>query len=397
MTLPNPLGIGVAGLGRAFALMLPTFRGDPRVRLVAATDPRADACGRFVQDVGGHVHADVAALCADPKVDVLYVATPHQYHADNVLCAARAGKHVLVEKPMAVTLDEARAMVDAAAGAGVVLLVGHSHSFDAPILRARALIGTPGIGALQMITAVNFTDFMYRPRRPEELATDRGGGVIFNQAAHQMDIVRLLGGGRVATVRGQAGRWDAARPTEGAYSAFLTFDTGACASLTYSGYAHFDSDELTGWIDEMGVAKDPARYGSARQLLATAPDPMAELALRQARGYGAGAADLAPARLARAGHQHFGFVLASCTHADVRPMPDAVRIYGDAAVRIEPLPLSPVPRVEVIDELVGAVSNGKAPVHDGRWAMATLEACLAILRSSREGREISLEHQVPAA
>ncbi|MEP7205859.1 MAG: Gfo/Idh/MocA family oxidoreductase [Casimicrobiaceae bacterium] len=397
MTRPHVLGIGVAGLGRAFALMLPTFRGDARVRLVGATDPRADACARFAQDVGARVHADVAALCADPEVDVLYVATPHQHHAEHVLCAARAGKHVLVEKPMAVTLADAQAMVDAAARAGVVLLVGHSHSFDAPILRARALIGTPGIGPLQMITAVNFTDFMYRPRRQEELATDRGGGAIFNQAAHQMDIVRLLGGGRVATVRGQAGRWDAARPTEGAYTAFLTFETGACASLTYSGYAHFDSDELTGWIDEMGVAKDPARYGAARRLLATAPDPAAELALRQARGYGTPIANQAPPGQARAGHQHFGFVLASCTHADVRPMPDAVRVYGDAAVRVEPLPLSPVPRVEVIDELVAAVSNGHAPVHDGRWAMATLEACLAILRSSREGREVALRHQVPAA
>ena len=59
-----------------------------------------------------------------------------------------------------------------------------------------------------MITALNYTDFLYRPRRPEELDTAQGGGAVFNQAAHQVDIVRLLGGGRVKSVRAATGAWD---------------------------------------------------------------------------------------------------------------------------------------------------------------------------------------------
>ncbi len=391
-----PLRIGVAGLGRAFALMLPTFRDDPRVALVAATDPRPEACARFATDFSGRIHRDVQALCSDAGVDVVYVATPHQHHAPQVIAAARAGKHVLVEKPLATSLDEAQAMIDAAESAGVVLVVGHSHSFDAPILRARALVGTPGVGRLRMVTALDFTDFMYRPRRPEELATERGGGVVFNQAAHQVDIVRLLAGGRAVAVRAQAGAWDPARPTEGAYAALLTFADGACASLTYSGYAHFDSDELMGWIDELGMAKDPARYGTTRRTLATAADPAGEIALKNGRSYGGARQAMDAQTPQRAGHQHFGFVLASCEHADLRPLPNAVLVYGDAEVRREPLALGTVPRVEVLDELVAAVSNGIAPLHDGRWALATLEVCLAILRSSREGREVTLFHQVAA-
>ena len=108
-----------------------------------------------------------------------------------------------------------------------------------------------------MITALDFTDFLYRPRRPEELDTEPGGGAVFNQAAHQVDIVRLLAGGKVRSVRAFTGTWDPARPTEGAYSCLLGFDNGAFASLTYSGYAHFDSDEFMGWIGEMGQKKDP--------------------------------------------------------------------------------------------------------------------------------------------
>ena len=141
--------------------------------------------------------------------------------------------------------------------AGVHLVVGHSHSFDAPIPRLRALVESGAFGAVRMINAINYTDYLYRPRRPEELDTAQGGGAVFNQAAHQVDIVRLIGGGRVTSVRAATGAWDAARPTEGAYAALLTFADGAFASLTYNGYGHFDSDELQGWIGEMGQQKEP--------------------------------------------------------------------------------------------------------------------------------------------
>ena len=121
---------------------------------------------------------------------------------------------------------------------------------------------------VRMITALDFTDFLYRPRRPEELATAAGGGAVFNQAAHQVDIVRLLAGGKVRSVRAFTGSWDRARPTEGAYACMLGFDNGVFATLTYSGYAHFDSDEFMGWIGEMGQKKDPTTYGTARRGLA---------------------------------------------------------------------------------------------------------------------------------
>ena len=177
----------------------------------------------------------------------------------------------------------------------VVLVVGHSHSFNAPVLRTRAIIESGAYGKPRMISALNFTDFLYRPRRPEELDTARGGGVIFSQAAHQIDIVRLFGGGRVKSVRAVTGSWDAARPTEGAYSALLTFEDGAFASVVYSGYAHFDSDELTGWIGEMGLPKDRSRYGAARKALQAAP-PGQETALKAARNFGG--KDYAPSPIA---------------------------------------------------------------------------------------------------
>jgi phthalate 4,5-cis-dihydrodiol dehydrogenase len=380
------LRIGVAGLGRAFSIMIPTFR-DPRVTLVAAADPRAEARRRFAKDFGAEAYDTVEELCAAPDVEVVYVATPHQLHAPHAILAARNGKHVLVEKPMALTLDDCAGMIAAGRSASVHLIVGHSHSFDAPIARMRALIAGGEYGAVRMIHALNYTDFLYRPRRPEELDTAQGGGAVFNQAAHQVDIVRLLGGGLVKSVRAATGAWDAARPTEGAYSALLNFDGGAFASLTYAGYGHFDSDEFMGWIGEVGQAKPP--YARKPQTFASRAE---EEAVKNARNYG-GANWHEPAAQ-RLVHQHFGTVIVSCEDADLRPMPDGVMIYRNGAAHLDPLPPPTTPRGEVIDELYAAVVDGKPALHDGAWAMATLEVCLAMLQSAREGRDVALKHQV---
>jgi phthalate 4,5-cis-dihydrodiol dehydrogenase len=382
------LRLGIAGLGRAFTVMLPTFAGDPRVALVAAADSRAQARQRFTADFSAKAYATVGELCADPAVEVVYVATPHQFHARHALLAAQHGKHMLVEKPLALTLDDCSAIIDVAQRAKVHLIVGHSHSFDAPVQCLRSLVKSGAFGAVRMINAINYTDYLYRPRRPEELDTAQGGGAVFNQAAHQVDIVRLIGGGRATSVRAATGAWDAARPTEGAYAALLTFADGAFASLTYSGYGNFDSDEFQGWVGEMGQSK--ALYaGSPRPRFANAQE---EAAFKNAHNYGG--PDYRPSSAQAPAHQHFGMLLVSCERADLRALPNGVMIYQNGTARLESLPPPVVPRAEVIDELYRAVVHGEAPLHDGPWAIATLEVVLAILRSAHDGGDVALTHQV---
>lgn len=363
------LRIGVAGLGRAFSLMAPAFR-DPRVQLVAAADPRPEALEQFQKEYRGRAFPSVEAMCGDPGIDLVYVATPHELHAPHACAALSAGKSVLVEKPMALTLEDARRMIHAARHSGAQLVVGHSHSFDAPILHARKLIDSQSFGRLRMITGLYFTDFVYRPRRPGELAA-----ALQNQAAHHVDIARLLAGGRVRSVRAFTGDWDRARPANGAYSCLLGFDNGVCASLTYSGYAHFDSDELTGWIGELGQRKQPSGFAKGP------PDEQ-----KNARNYGGPQFK----ELERVAHEHFGMLVVSCEKADLRPLPDGVMIYGDAERRLDALPPPRIPRVEVIDEIYAAVAEGKAPLHSGESALATLQVCLAMLDSARQGKEILL-------
>jgi phthalate 4,5-cis-dihydrodiol dehydrogenase len=385
------LRLGAVGLGRAFSLMLPTFVADPRVELAGAADPRPEARSRFESEFHVRAYAAIESLCADRSIDAIYIASPHQLHAEHARIAATAGKHLLVEKPMALSIDDCQSMIDAARRAHVHLIVGHSHSFDAPILRSRELIASGAFGKLRMVTALNFTDFIYRPRRPEELSTRDGGGVVWSQAAHQIDVVRLLAGGAARSVHALTGAWDAARPTEGAYSALVRFDDDVFASLTYNGYAHFDSDEWCGDVGELGESRDPTRYGAARRALADIGSALEEAALKAARGYGG--ARYSPAK-STAFHQHFGVVIASCERADLRPLPDRVLIYGDFERREQPLAPPTIPRREVIDELYAAVVDDVEPRHNGEWSLGTVEACLALLRSASERHAIALSHQI---
>lgn len=376
------LRVGVAGLSRGFDLTRPTLRADPRVAVVAAADPRPEARAAFQAEFGAPAYETAEAMFEDPAVEVVYIATPHETHADLAVAAAGRRKHLLVEKPMALTLADCRRMTAAAQQAGVRLIVGPSHGFDAPVAWAADYIASGAVGRPRMVTVTTFTDFLYRPRRRAELDTAQGGGVVFSQAAHQVDIARRLVGERVVGVRAATGVWDPERATEGAYQAFLAFDGGASAVLTYSGYGRYDTNALAGWIGETGSPADPQAYGLARRRLAAAPEDD----LKSARAYGAAAS--APS--APVGHEHFGFVLAACERADVRPTATGVEIYGETSRRTIDLPAGAATRTRVIDEVWNAVVEDLPVIHDGAWGTENLTVCRAILRSAAEGREIAL-------
>jgi phthalate 4,5-cis-dihydrodiol dehydrogenase len=364
------------------------------VRITAAADPNPQARARFVEEFGGATYENAEALCAHGPVDAVYIATPHQCHAGDVVAAAEHRKHAIVEKPMALSLEECRAMTAAAEAAGIVLVVGHTHAFDPVIRRMREVIVSGELGRVRAITNLVYTDFLYRPRRPEELDSARGGGIMYNQVPHQLELARELDGGPLRSVKAVAGIWDPARPTEGAMSAFLEFADGAVASLIYSGYDRFDSDEFQFWIAESGAEKRNRAHGAARHALRRASSPEEEARMKAASGFaGSGVRRNAEA----SGHQpHFGMLLVSCERGDLRPAPDGVLVYDDEGKREIALPPGRTfPNKDgVIDEFYDAVVHGKPARHDGRWGTATVEAMLALIRSAQERREIALSAEV---
>ena len=244
--------IGIAGLGAAGQAFIPAILRHEGFDWVALADPVQIVRERTQREHGVAAYASLPELLGHPGLDAVYLATPTQLHADHVLQAAAAGKHVLVEKPMAISLEQGRAMVDAAQQAGVILLVGHSHSYDAPIKRMRELIASGELGRIRMVNTWCFTDWLYRPRRPDELDAEQGGGVTFRQGSHQFDVIRLLCGGRASSVRAKTFDWNPSRQAIGAHIVFLEFDNGAAATAVYNGYGGFASMDLCSDISEWG-------------------------------------------------------------------------------------------------------------------------------------------------
>lgn len=367
--------LAVLGLGRGAVLTVPALAAHPEIEIVAGCDSNPQA----VQGFGLPGFASAEALLAWGRFDALYIASPHEFHAAHAVMAARAGKHVLVEKPMAVDLAEAAKMVAAAEAAGTALMVGPSHGYDPPVELAASLVASGEVGAVRLIQASNFTDFLYRPRRAAELDTSCGGGVVFSQATHQIDIVRRIAASPVASVRAWTGGWDA-RANEGAYTALLSFASGAAATLTYSGYARYDSDDAAGWIGEMGSPKDPATHARSRAALASGDETLA----KAARTFAAGWPEPQPPRH----HERFGSVLVLCELADLELTPDGVVIHADTGPRAISAPFPSVQRANVAEQFVRAIESGETPLFDSRWGLDSLAVCTALLQSARERRDI---------
>ncbi len=238
-----------------------------------------------------------------------------------------------------------------------------------------------------MIHSFNYTNFLYRPRRPEELDTAQGGGILFNQVPHQIDIVRLLAGGLARSVRAQVNALDPARPTEGGCAALIQFENGAAASLVYSGYDYFDSDEWHFGISERGAPKTIDHAAARRALMKTADETGART---ETFAYGSSSTGLSP-------HQpHFGITTVTCERGELRASADGLTLYDvRGATEHEIDRGAGVPgRREVLDDMLDALHRGIPPIHYGRWGKATLEVALAILQSAREAREVELKHQV---
>ena len=382
-----PIGLGICGLGMAGAVMVQAAAAHPGYALRAAADPHLGPREAFARDFNASAYADVKELVADPAVEVIYIATPHQFHAPMAIMAAEHGKHIILEKPMALTLADCDAIIAAVERNKVRLIVGHTHAFDPAVRAMRGMIARGELGKLGMINSFNYTNYLYRPRRPEELDTSKGGGILFNQVPHQIDTVRLLAGGLVKSVRAHTNGLDPARPTEAGCIAFLDFENGAAASLVYSGYDFFDTDEWHFGIGEGGAPKKIA-HGGARAALAQAKE---EAGLRtKTLAYGARRVDMP------ASQPHFGVTIVTCAGGEMRASADGVLVYDRDGRREIALPRNAgMPgRQEVLDDMRAAIRSGKKPVHDGRWGQATVEVALAILRSSREGRDVELEHQV---
>jgi phthalate 4,5-cis-dihydrodiol dehydrogenase len=399
MTTPvRTLHVGVVGLGLAAASVMPALVAMPHVNLVAGADVNPRALQAFQEQYGAKTYHSIEALCDDPEIDTVWIATPNPLHCPHVILAAERGKHVIVEKPMAVSLAEAQRMIAAAERHGVQLLCGGSRSSSPVVRKMHQIVATGELGRLRALTTWSATDWMLRPRRPDELDVSQGGGVAYRQAPHQVDSVRLLAGGKVISVRAVTGQWMAPRHTApGFFSALLEFDNGAFATLIYSAYGYFMAAELfepgTAGPDAPGlagrlVARQEITTGTRDE--ATAKEQRT-LEAQRARPATGGAAPRGARFLS-----DLGLLVVSCEHGEMRQSPAGIYIYDNTGTHEVPLPETRGTSCPELDELYDALVYGTPVLHNGRWGLATLEVCLAIMQSAVAHRDIPMQHQVGA-
>ncbi len=186
----DEIGVALVGAGRMGAFHGRSLaRRIPGARLVAVADPAPGIAERLGAD---RAYTDPAEAFADPAVDAVVIAAPARFHADLVVAAARAGKAVFCEKPMALSLPDADRAIDAARAAGVLLQVGFNRRFAPDWQAARALLDDGRLGTPRVLRSVTRDPGGFAPSRvPPD--------TIFNETLiHDFDALRFLNPGAEA-------------------------------------------------------------------------------------------------------------------------------------------------------------------------------------------------------
>jgi myo-inositol 2-dehydrogenase / D-chiro-inositol 1-dehydrogenase len=197
---PPPLRVALIGCGTiAYWSHLRTLQHLKGVTLAAAADPDPAARARAAAIVRGPVHDDASDLLRD-DIDAVVISAPNRFHAELTVAAARAGKHVYVEKPLATTADEARTVVDVVSRSKVVAAVGFNYRHHPAHQRARKLLKSGRIGTIYAVHSA-FCEPVAQEAMPAwKRHRGSGGGALLDLASHHVDLLRWFLDDEVATV-----------------------------------------------------------------------------------------------------------------------------------------------------------------------------------------------------
>ncbi|MFL5681218.1 MAG: Gfo/Idh/MocA family protein [Chloroflexota bacterium] len=348
----TPLGLGIIGCGGAAVDVVRAVATLSSVRVVGVHDRAVDRANELAHETGATAHATRRALLADPRVDAVYVALPHDLLVAASSAALRAGRHVLVEKPVATTLagiGRLRADADTAhRSVGVMFELRHAGAAEV----AATLVRGGALGRMQAIRIRTLIDKppTYWASGPTGRVADpwrasrrrAGGGVVLMNAIHQLDVVRYVTGLEVTSVAAEIATTVQGVEVEDAAAAALRFSGGAMGSLVAAAHA-------------LGVTRGETIEIDGADGSLVIPDP-----------YGA-------------------------------PLP--VRVYlrrpwRDLAAGewLQLTTESTDPWAAAIESFAAAVNAGTSPVPGIADAEAALATVLAIYRSARTGRRIAVHH-----
>ena len=345
--MERPLNFAIVGCGVIAPAHARSVAEIPGCRLVAACDTIPAKAEALARQFSVEAHTDYAALLRRPEVDVVIIATPSGTHAELGQAALRAGKHVLVEKPMDISLDRADALIAAAREAGLILGVVSQHRFDPAVVALRQAAQAGRLGQLNFGAA--HTKW-YRTQAYYDSAAWRGtwaldgGGALMNQSIHYVDVLQYLMGPVAEVSAYTANRAHARIEVEDVAVAALKFASGALGLIEANTAAY------------PGLSARLDIYGTDG-LVVIENDQIKEWRLRSGE---------APAAEVMA-----GTTTTATSSADIF-------FLGHK---------------RQIQDLAGAIRAGRPPQVDGIEGRKPLEIILAIYTSARTGRPAAIGAQ----
>jgi 1,5-anhydro-D-fructose reductase (1,5-anhydro-D-mannitol-forming) len=284
------VGWGIIGIGKVADIAIaPAIEADEQGTLAAVCSRSLERAKSFADQHGaGAAYDDYSQMLADPAVEIVYIASPNGLHAEQGLTALKAGKHVLVDKPLALTVNEARAMVDAAAEAGVRLGTGFHLRHKATAIAGRNAIATGRLGDVfyaEMSCGAGKGLYPYDTWRADPAMS--GGGTLLHQGVHAVDLVAYLCGQPVVEVTAMVDKPEA----DDVFVGSLRLADGTLANIsshsmrmgTRPDWTVFGTD---GWLDARGGTSPApgdtldlhADGGPERLAASTAPAYVSEVA-----------------------------------------------------------------------------------------------------------------------
>ena len=233
------LRLGVLGAGIIAKTFMEAAPDVPGLDVAVICDIVEEEARALAEPHNIPTKADFRAVLADETIDAVYIALPHHLHEEATIAAAEAGKHILLEKPMANSLAEADRMLAAQKRAGVKLMIGFTHRFHSELQTAKRLIEAGELGRLTLAVDVMTTggvipDWFWQKSKS-------GGGVLHVNGAHSFDRLRWLMGSEIVEVSAYAQTYDPRKTVEDSAVVALRFANGAMGMTVHN------------WVTDAGV------------------------------------------------------------------------------------------------------------------------------------------------
>ncbi|MFQ5854111.1 MAG: Gfo/Idh/MocA family protein [Anaerolineae bacterium] len=248
--------IGVLGTGviiRDYHML--ALQDNPKGEVVAAGNLHAESLHRLARDFGiPRAYTDFEEMAGDPNIDAVIIGLPNYLHAPATIQMLEAGKHVLCEKPMAMTVAEGEQMIEAAQRAGRKLMIAHMWRFDREIIWLRDLVASGRLG--KILKAKSHAIWLHEGPRPESWFVKRefaGGGSLADMGVHSIDTLRfVLGDARPAKVFANVGTHFQDIDLDDTATLLLEFEEDI-AALIEAGWYHLYADGLEGYTQVYGT------------------------------------------------------------------------------------------------------------------------------------------------